>query len=186
MSCQEGNSWNHLPWASIWLLRNIWATSQWLCRLFFTVIIRLIGRPNVAGDCCYIEILGGIIMAVNQSYCNNSCNLSGLSVFTEDHSFGLPLPPPSATATNAAAPFAHKKKTSSLFLWCAINKYASVRLHRLRLLCMNSPSGATKRRIYLYICYICNNVRGSWWCLCFSHLLQSFFFNIVFPGGHWN
>lgn len=73
------------------------------------------------------------------------------------------------------------KKNSSLFLWCAINKYASVRLHRLRLLCMNSPSGATERRIYLYIYYICNSVRGSCWCLCFSHLLQSFFLILFSP-----
>lgn len=44
-----------------------------------------------------------------------------------------------------------EKKSSTLFLLCTINKYAAVRLHRPRLLCMNSPSSATKRYIYLYI-----------------------------------
>lgn len=78
-------------------------------------------------------------------------------------------------AQNSAAPLAIKN--SRLFLLCAINKCASVRLHRLRLLSINSPSGATKHYIYLYI-YILRTMFkdhiGVCASACSPHLIRTF------------
>ena len=55
--CQDGDSRYHPLWASFWLFRNLWVTSQWLCPLSYPVCGRLRQFFSLLmGDCslCYV------------------------------------------------------------------------------------------------------------------------------------